>query len=195
VPIITGDLQVSQSKIVASQGFARSPRVRTWHTVVMVEWIEVNILDDLKLRLVASKSGLRAVQFHTSGEPEGERNDANEWMNLAVNELRAYFAGNLRMFSVPLDMQGTEFQLSVWNHLVKIPYGETRSYAQVAEAVGRPKAVRAVGAANGSNPVAIIVPCHRVIGSGGKLTGYGGGLPLKKRLLELEGAWTMGLRL
>jgi len=94
-----------------------------------------------------------------------------------------------------LDMEGTEFQLSVWNYLTKIPYGETRSYGQVAEAIGRSKAVRAVGAANGSNPVAIIVPCHRVIGSSGKLTGYGGGLPLKKRLLELEGAWTMGLRM
>jgi len=161
----------------------------------MVEWTEVIIVDDLKIRLVASKSGLRALQFHPFGEPEGERNDANTWMNQAANELHAYFAGNLRVFSVPLDMQGTEFQLSVWNHLLKIPYGETRSYAQVAEAVGRPKAVRAVGAANGSNPVAIIVPCHRVIGSSGKLTGYGGGLPLKKRLLELEGAWTMGLGL
>jgi methylated-DNA-[protein]-cysteine S-methyltransferase len=116
-------------------------------------------------------------------------------MNQAADELLAYFAGILRVFSVPLDMQGTDFQLSVWNQLLKIPYGETRSYAHVAEAVGRPKAVRAVGAANGSNPVAIVVPCHRVIGSSGKLTGYGGGLPLKKRLLELEGAWTMGLKL
>ena len=177
------------------RAFAWSAAVRTWHTVVMVEWTEVIILDDLKIRLVASKSGLRALQFHPFGEPEGERNDVNQWMNRAADELHAYFAGNLRVFSVPLDMQGTEFQLSVWNNLVKIPYGETRSYAQVAEAVGRPKAVRAVGAANGSNPVAIIVPCHRVIGSSGKLTGYGGGLPLKKRLLELEGAWTMGLRL
>jgi O-6-methylguanine DNA methyltransferase len=116
-------------------------------------------------------------------------------MNQAANELLAYFAGNLRVFTVPLDMQGTDFQLRVWNQLLKIPYGETRSYAQVAEAIGRPKAVRAVGAANGSNPVAIVVPCHRVIGSSGKLTGYGGGLPLKKKLLELEGAWTMGLKM
>ena len=116
-------------------------------------------------------------------------------MNQATEELRAYFAGRIRVFSVPLDMEGTDFQLNVWDRLTKIPYGETWSYAQVAEAVGRPKAVRAVGAANGSNPVAIIVPCHRVIGSNGKLTGYGGGLPLKKRLLELEGAWTMGLRM
>ena len=161
----------------------------------MVEWTEVIIVDDLKTRLVASKSGLRAVQFHPFREPQGERNDTNMWMNQATEELRAYFAGGLRVFSVPLDMEGTEFQLNVWNRLTKIPYGETRSYAQVAEAVGRPKAVRAVGAANGSNPVAIIVPCHRVIGSNGKLTGYGGGLPLKKRLLELEGSWTMGLRM
>jgi methylated-DNA-[protein]-cysteine S-methyltransferase len=161
----------------------------------MMEWTEVNVLDDLKIRLVASKSGLRALQFHSFDPPEGERNDTNTWMNLAAQELRAYFAGSLRQFHVPLDMQGTSFQLSVWHHLLKIPYGETRSYAQVADAVGRSKAVRAVGAANGSNPVAIIVPCHRVIGSSGKLTGYGGGLPMKKRLLELEGAWTMGLKL
>ena len=161
----------------------------------MVEWTEVKILDDSIIRLVATNSGLRALQLHSFGEAPGERNDHNRWMNQAAEELRAYFAGNLRHFSVPLDMEGTEFQLHVWRQLTKIPYGETRSYAQVAEAVGRPKAVRAVGAANGSNPVAIIVPCHRVIGSNGKLTGYGGGLPMKKRLLELEGAWTMGLRL
>jgi methylated-DNA-[protein]-cysteine S-methyltransferase len=91
-------------------------------------------------------------------------------------------------------MQGTPFQKRVWKELEKIPYGETRSYMQIAVAVGAPKAVRAVGAANGSNPIPIIVPCHRVIGTSGKLTGYGGGLPLKKRLLELEGAATMGLR-
>jgi methylated-DNA-[protein]-cysteine S-methyltransferase len=163
--------------------------------VIMLEWTEVNVLDDLKLRLVATNIGLQALQFSPFEEPPGKRNDSNKWMNQAAEELRAYFGGNLREFSVPLNMQGTDFQLSVWNQLVKIPYGETRSYAQVAEAVGRPKAVRAVGAANGSNPVAIIVPCHRVIGSGGKLTGYGGGLPLKKRLLELEGAWSMGLKL
>jgi methylated-DNA-[protein]-cysteine S-methyltransferase len=163
--------------------------------MVMVEWTEVKIVDDLKIRLVASKSGLQAVQFHPFREPQGERNDTNGWMNQATEELRAYFAGTLRVFQVPLDMEGTEFQLSVWNYLVKIPYGETRSYAQVAEAIRRPRAVRAVGAANGSNPVAIIVPCHRVIGSSGKLTGYGGGLPLKRRLLELEGSWTMGLRM
>jgi methylated-DNA-[protein]-cysteine S-methyltransferase len=161
----------------------------------MLEWTEVRLLDDLRLRLVAGKLGLRAVQFFPFSSLEGERNDGNELLGEAAGELRAYFAGRLRVFRVPLDMQGTDFQLRVWNQLQTISYGETRSYAQVAEAIGRPKAVRAVGAANGANPVAIVVPCHRVIGSGGKLTGYGGGLPLKKRLLELEGAWSMGLAL
>ena len=153
----------------------------------MVEWSVVRIVDGLKLRLVAGKSGLRALQFPPFGPVEGEENAANTLMSEAAEELRAYFAGVLRVFRVPLDLEGTDFQLRVWHELLTIPYGETRSYAQIAEAIGRPKAVRAVGAANGSNPVAILVPCHRVIGSNGKLTGYGGGLPLKKRLLELEG--------
>ncbi|HMC59321.1 MAG TPA: methylated-DNA--[protein]-cysteine S-methyltransferase [Candidatus Solibacter sp.] len=90
-------------------------------------------------------------------------------------------------------MQGTPFQLRVWRQLGTIPYGETRSYLQIATAIGSPAAVRAVGAANGANPIPIVVPCHRVIGASGKLVGYGGGLPLKKRLLELEGALAMEL--
>jgi O-6-methylguanine DNA methyltransferase len=91
-------------------------------------------------------------------------------------------------------MCGTDFQLRVWRELLRIPFGQTRSYSQVASALGVPNAVRAVGAANGANPIAIVVPCHRVIGSNGRLTGYGGGLPLKQRLLELEGCATMILR-
>ncbi len=90
-------------------------------------------------------------------------------------------------FTCPLDLHGTPFQVAVWQALVRIPYGETRSYAEIAQAIDRPRAVRAVGAANGANPVAIIVPCHRVIGSNGTLTGYGGGLPAKRWLLSLEG--------
>jgi methylated-DNA-[protein]-cysteine S-methyltransferase len=112
-----------------------------------------------------------------------------------ATQLQNYFAGDLRKFDLPLDFQGTDFQKRVWRELETIPYGETRSYAQIAARIGAPTAVRAVGAANGANPIPIVVPCHRVIGSGGRLTGYGGGLPLKKRLLELEGAWTMALRL
>ena len=166
-----------------------------WQTVRMLEWTEVTFVDGLNLRLVASDSGIRAIEFTPAKPVDGHRQDANPFLREAVSQLHAYFARNLRRFQLPLDMPGTEFQKSVWRELGKIPYGETRSYAQIAAAIGTPKAVRAVGAANGSNPVAIVVPCHRVIGSGGRLTGYGGGLPLKKRLLELEGAWTMGLKL
>jgi methylated-DNA-[protein]-cysteine S-methyltransferase len=103
-----------------------------------------------------------------------------------IRQLQAYFRGELKEFNVPLAMEGTEFQLRVWNELRAIPYGETISYAQLAGRVGNPKAVRAVGLANGSNPIPIIVPCHRVIGSDGSLTGFGGGLSTKKKLLDLE---------
>jgi methylated-DNA-[protein]-cysteine S-methyltransferase len=105
-----------------------------------------------------------------------------------AGQLNAYLDGELREFSVPLDLRGTPFQLEVWRALLNIGYGETRSYGDIALAIGRPRAVRAVGASNGANPVPIIVPCHRVIGSTGKLTGYGGGLQLKEYLLQLEGA-------
>jgi O-6-methylguanine DNA methyltransferase len=105
----------------------------------------------------------------------------------AIDELRRYLAGEHIQFSCPLDLHGTPFQVSVWEELYRIPYGETRTYTEIAHAIGHPSAVRAVGAANGSNPVAIIVPCHRVIGSNGSLTGYGGGLPTKAWLLHLEG--------
>lgn len=105
----------------------------------------------------------------------------------AVDELRCYFAGERVQFFCPLDLRGTPFQLTVWQELCRIPYGEVRSYGEIAHAIDRPSASRAVGAANGANPVAIIVPCHRVIGSSGMLTGYGGGLPAKSWLLSLEG--------
>ncbi len=104
----------------------------------------------------------------------------------AVDQLNAYFAGELIDFDVELDLRGTEFQQRVWKALLTIPYGETRSYGEIAEQIGAPGAARAVGLANGHNPVAIIVPCHRVIGASGHLTGYGGGLDRKQALLELE---------
>lgn len=103
-----------------------------------------------------------------------------------TEELRAYFAGELKDFSVPLHLHGTPFQRAVWAELRRIPYGETRSYGQLADALGNPKASRAVGLANGKNPLGIIVPCHRVVGADGSLTGYGGGLERKQRLLEFE---------
>jgi O-6-methylguanine DNA methyltransferase len=103
-----------------------------------------------------------------------------------TRELDAYFAGKLRRFTVPLDLRGTAFQLQVWEVLCSIPYGVTRSYREVAHALGNPKTTRAVGQAIGRNPVSIVVPCHRVVGSDGRLTGYGGGLPRKRALLDLE---------
>jgi len=105
-----------------------------------------------------------------------------------LRELDEYFAGERRDFSVPLDLRGTEFQLACWHALLKIPYGETRSYKHIAQAIGHPQACRAVGMSNNRNPVAIIVPCHRVIASSGSLCGYGGGLDLKRKLLDLEQA-------
>ena len=111
-----------------------------------------------------------------------------------ISELDAYFAGRLFQFSVPLDLRGTDFQRRVWDFLCTIPYGETCSYGQVACAIGRPTASRAVGHANGCNPVAIIVPCHRVIGANGKLVGYGGGLDRKQALLDLEASGLSRLR-
>jgi O-6-methylguanine DNA methyltransferase len=114
-----------------------------------------------------------------------------EPLRQALEQLRRYFAGEHVQFSCPLDLRGTPFQVAVWEELYRIPYGQTRSYGQIAHAIGRPKAVRAVGAANGANPVAVIVPCHRVIGSNGTLTGYGGGLPMKEWLLTLEGVTSL----
>jgi methylated-DNA-[protein]-cysteine S-methyltransferase len=160
----------------------------------MIRWRETTLDGDLRLRLVAGPIGVRAVEFHPVRPIEGDPDTSDPVLSELARELRAYFAGELRRFEVPLDMQGTDFQKRVWQQLLTIPFGETRSYMQIAAAIGAEHAVRAVGAANGANPIAIVVPCHRVIGSSGKLTGYGGGLPLKKRLLELEGAWTAELR-
>ncbi|NUO42366.1 MAG: methylated-DNA--[protein]-cysteine S-methyltransferase [Streptomyces sp.] len=104
----------------------------------------------------------------------------------AVDQLEAYFASELKEFTLELHLHGTPFQRSVWEQLLRIPYGETRSYGDLAEALGNPGASRAVGLANGKNPISIIVPCHRVVGSNGSLTGYGGGLERKQRLLDFE---------
>lgn len=109
-------------------------------------------------------------------------------LDAVAAQLHAYFDGTLRRFTVPLDLRGTPFQIAAWQALCAIPYGSVRSYAQHAAAIDRPRAVRAVGAANGANPIAIIVPCHRLIGSDGALVKYGGGLALKQYLLALEGA-------
>jgi len=161
----------------------------------MLEWTEVTVVDGVNLRLVASASGIRAIEFDLQSVPECQRNDRNPLLLEAARQLRAYFAGQLREFRLPLDIEGTDFQKRVWRQVAAIPYGETRSYLQISTAIGSPRAMRAVGAANGANPAPIVVPCHRVIGAHGKLVGYGGGLALKRRLLELEGARALPLGL
>jgi methylated-DNA-[protein]-cysteine S-methyltransferase len=141
-----------------------------------------------RLRLVADEAGLRRLEFQKDGfaeAPEGWREDART-LREASSQLSAYFAGKLTVFDLPLAPEGTPFQLQVWERLLEIPYGETVSYGTLAQRVGNPAASRAVGLANGRNPIAIVIPCHRVIGSNGTLTGYGGGLPNKQKLLALE---------
>jgi O-6-methylguanine DNA methyltransferase len=114
--------------------------------------------------------------------------DSDAEMQVYTRELEQYFAGVRKQFTFPVDLRGTEFQLACWRALLDIPYGETRTYADIARAVGKPNGFRAVGMANNRNPIAIVVPCHRVIASDGTLCGYGGGLEIKRKLLELEGA-------
>ena len=122
----------------------------------------------------------------TFGEPDATALRASAVLKASVTQLEEYFAGERTEFDLPLAMGGTPFQRTVWNALREIRYGETVSYRQLAERIGRPTAIRAVGLANGKNPISIVVPCHRVIGSGGDLTGYGGGLARKRHLLDLE---------
>jgi O-6-methylguanine DNA methyltransferase len=156
------------------------------------------------LFLAASGQGLVALEFDRRlpgqqtirpnprdlrAENDRERfHESPAAMHPYVRELEEYFAGHCRKFTFPLDLRGTDFQLACWQALIAIPYGETRTYADIARAVGRPQAFRAAGMANNRNPVAIVVPCHRVIASDGTLCGYGGGLDIKRKLLELEGA-------
>ena len=144
-----------------------------------------------QLTLVAGDTGLKAILWENDDPrrvPLGSLIEAPDNAILVETErqLSEYFAGTLTAFTVPLDFAGTDFQKSVWAALLTIPFGETRSYAEIARQIGRPSAVRAVGAANGRNPISIIAPCHRVVGSNGALTRFAGGLEAKERLLRLE---------
>lgn len=154
------------------------------------------------VRVVAGPAGVRAAEI-ARWQPERTETPSNlgvmtilvaggaaaeRHLRQALTELREYFAGERRSFTVALDPPGTDFYRAAWAEVARVPYGETRSYAEIARAIGAPAAVRAVGAANGANPVAPFVPCHRIVGSDGRLTGYGPGLPLKARLLAMEGA-------
>lgn len=163
----------------------------------MGTWTILTPAPGLVLHLAATDRGICGLSFvestlqflaemaRATGIEAWDR-DADPVIGHAAGQLEEYFTARRREFQLPLDLRGTPFQQKVWNALLEIPYGETRSYAAVARSIGEPKAFRAVGAANGANPVAIIVPCHRVISSGGGLGGYGGGVALKRRLLALE---------
>jgi methylated-DNA-[protein]-cysteine S-methyltransferase len=142
------------------------------------------------LLLMGDGSALTGLHMHAAGEGAAAADPAWEHDPGAFAEveaqLRAYFDGERTEFDLELAPSGTDFQLDVWRALVEVPYGETASYGEIARRVGRPTGFRAVGAANGQNPIAVIIPCHRIIGSGGSLTGYGGGLDRKRLLLDLE---------
>ena len=134
----------------------------------------------------------RRIQRHLSAKYEEGTSDV---IKRTIGELEEYFAGHRKIFDIPVVFTGSEFQCTVWEELMKIPYGRTISYGELARRIHNPKAVRAVASANATNPISILVPCHRVIGSNHKLTGYGGGLDAKKGLLELECSNTEGIEL
>lgn len=148
------------------------------------------------LFLATSGKGLVRLEFDTRVQKFNSKKitleKSDDALRPYLQELDEYFSGKRRVFSVPLDLRGTDFQLQCWRALLEIPYGETRTYRDIAKAIGHAQAFRAVGMANNRNPIAIIVPCHRVIASDGTLCGYGGGLDLKRKLLELEGADSRG---
>ena len=143
------------------------------------------------LMLAADDAGLRHIEFRDNRHPANRADwhgGDSEILQASEAQLAEYFAGTRTSFDLPLAPQGTAFQLQVWHELARIPFGATISYAQLAQRIGKPEAVRAVGAANGRNPLPIVLPCHRVIGADGALVGFGGGLPVKEFLLRLEGA-------
>lgn len=153
--------------------------------------MQIRIIDSPvgKLRLVAEDGFLTELGF--GGEPAVVDGDARDEdvLNETERQLGEYFRGERKKFDLPLRMNGTAYQMETWQALKEIPYGETVAYGEIARRIGRPKASRAVGMANHANPISIIVPCHRVIGKNGRLTGYGGGLDIKQQLLELEQKW------
>ncbi|WP_304951873.1 methylated-DNA--[protein]-cysteine S-methyltransferase [uncultured Alistipes sp.] len=136
--------------------------------------------------VTATERAVTAVRFGAAGPAVGQAGDLPPVLRQAVEELREYFAGERREFTLPLAPAGTPFQQQVWTALREIPYGTTCSYGRIAERIGRPKACRAVGMANNRNPIAIVVPCHRIVGASGALVGYAAGLEVKEKLLALE---------
>ena len=158
-----------------------------------INFYSEEIISEINIAVLASSKGIKKIFLNPAKETT-ELSSATKlrsddpYLFGIFNQLKEYFAGTRKEFDVPLDIEGTDFQKRVWNELQKIPYGKTISYKTLSEKLGDVKAIRAVGKANGQNPIAIIIPCHRVIGANGNLVGYAGGLAIKEKLLHLEGA-------
>ena len=158
-----------------------------------IKYYSEEIISEINIAVLASSKGIKKIFLNPAKETT-ELSSATKlrsddpYLFGIFNQLKEYFAGTRKEFDVPLDIEGTDFQKRVWNELQKIPYGKTISYKTLSEKLGDVKAIRAVGKANGQNPIAIIIPCHRVIGANGNLVGYAGGLAIKEKLLHLEGA-------
>ena len=155
-----------------------------------------DIISKIKFDVVASRNGIRKILINKNSEALAdiaEINPENSIVFNAFKQLKEYFKRERKEFNLKLEIIGTEFQKRVWKELLNIPYGQTITYNQLAINLGDKKAIRAAAAANGANPLPIVIPCHRVIGSDGNLVGYGGGLEVKQKLLELEGSWSLDM--
>ena len=152
----------------------------------MRHWKQLALAEGCTVIIVCEEECLVGLDLNPAGDLASTLEEGNPLLVETGRQLAAYFDGRLDSFDLPLRIIGTDFQQRCWRALLTIPYGETRSYGEMAKQIGNPEAVRAVGAANGQNPLPIVVPCHRVIGRDGKLVGFGGGLPLKRLLLDLE---------
>ena len=153
----------------------------------MVRWTRIDPAEGITLHIAGSEAGISRISFSGDMPADWTRSDTDPLLKEAARQLTSYFHRDLRQFDLPLDLQGTAFQQKVWKGLLGIPYGKVICYAELAERIGSPKAFRAVGGANGRNPVPIVVPCHRVINADGGIGGFSSGLDYKWRLLEIEG--------
>ena len=158
-----------------------------------IKYYSEETISEINIAILASSKGIKKISFNPKKEiselsTATKLRSDDPYLFGIFNQLKEYFAGTRKEFDVPLDIEGTDFQKRVWEELRKIPYGKTISYKSLSEKLGSVKAIRAVGKANGQNPVAIIIPCHRVIGADGSLVGYAGGKAIKEKLLHLEGA-------
>ena len=163
-----------------------------------INYFSEETISGIKISVFVSSKGIKKIIFNQKKEDKELLNATklrpdDPYLFESFKQLQEYFTGTRKKFDVPVDIEGTDFQLKVWNEVKKIPYGKTKSYKYIAEKLGDLKSIRAVGKANGQNPIPIIIPCHRVIGANGTLTGYAGGLDIKEKLLELEGSRSMEL--